>query len=302
MDGVIFLSDILLSIIALIWLTVATVQDIKKREVANWLSFSFIIIALITRAIAAIVSLEVTYFLLGIAAMILFFGIANLFYYSRIFAGGDAKLLTAIGTAFATSPIFTPLIKTNLSSILVYPIKIPFLGVFILNMLFIGSVYGLFFSIFFALRNFKSFRKEFIRLNKNYLKYTTLCLLIGIILLLIDKIWLLIGSYITLLSALLILFPFIFTFIKSVENCCMIKTIRTSEVTEGDWLFKEVKIGKKIIAPKWEGLTKEEVDFLRKKAKKVTIKQGIPFVPVFLIAFITSLFVNILELLLTLFI
>jgi prepilin signal peptidase PulO-like enzyme (type II secretory pathway) len=47
-----------------------------------------------------------------------------------------------------------------------------------------------------------------------------------------------------------------------------------------------LKIGKKIIEPSWEGLTKEELKLIKKKLKIVKIRQGIPFVPVFFIAFL----------------
>lgn len=61
---------------------------------------------------------------------------------------------------------------------------------------------------------------------------------------------------------------------------------KTNQVTIGDWLYEEVKIGKKNIKPYWEGLSEKEVELIRKSNKKVLIKQGIPFVPGFLIAFI----------------
>ena len=37
---------IFLGILALVWIVFATIQDIKSREIANWLNFSLIIFAL----------------------------------------------------------------------------------------------------------------------------------------------------------------------------------------------------------------------------------------------------------------
>jgi len=70
-----------------------------------------------------------------------------------------------------------------------------------------------------------------------------------------------------------------------VEEACMIKEIPGKKVTIGDWLYEEIKVGKKRIKPNWEGLDEKEVKLLS-RVKKVKIKYGIPFVPSFLFAFI----------------
>ncbi len=298
MKEVIFLSDVLIAAIALIWVFVATIQDIKKREVANWLSFSLIIIALSLRAIASIISGDAGYFFWGVAATIILFGIANLFYYSRIFAGGDAKLLIALGAAFATTPVFTPIIKTSLSGIPILPFNAPFILVFIMNMLFVGSAYGLLFAVFLAFKNFSPFKKDCLKTGKRYAKWVVLCALFFGLLLLINRLYLSNDSALLIAGTLIAIFPFLFIFIKSVENTSMIKLVKPSELTEGDWLVNGVRIGRKVINPRFSGLDSNEILLLRKRNKKVMIKQGIPFVPVFLMALLISFFIDILELLL----
>ena len=302
MKEVIFLSDVLLAIISIIWVFVATMQDIKKREVANWLSFSLVIISLSFRAIASIISMNVQYFLWGIAATIIFFGIANLFYYSRIFAGGDAKLLIALGATFATTPIFTPILKGNILNTPIFPFNVPFLFVFISNMLFVGSAYGLLFAVFLALKNFSSFRKDCLRNGKRYLKGVVLFALLGMLLILANKLFFADDSALLIAGILIIMFPFLFVFIKSVENACMIKLMKPSELTEGDWIVDEMKIGRRAIKPRFSGLDKNEILILKKRNKRVIIKQGIPFVPVFFIALLLSFFTNLLELLIIAFV
>ena len=66
----------------------------------------------------------------------------------------------------------------------------------------------------------------------------------------------------------------------------MVKKVNTKELTEGDWLYKDVKIGKRVIEAHWEGLSSSEIQFLRKNMKFVSIRQGIPFSPVFLISYL----------------
>lgn len=303
MNGVTVISDILLAVIATLWLGAATIQDLKKREVANWLSFSLIIIALALRAIASIISADYYYFLLSIAAIAIFFGVANLLYYLKVFAGGDAKLLTAIAAVFATKPFFVPLVKSSIQNITL-PINMPFLAIFILNVLFVGSFYGLLFSIFFAIKNFKSFLNEFRKLNKKYIAYIFLSPVLAFLLLLLNMRY---SEYpsdlyaMRVVCVILAIFPILFTFIKAVENSSMIKVVNPSKLTEGDWIVEEIKVGKTVILPKREGLSREEIAILKKRGRKVTIKEGIPFVPVFLIALLLSFVVNLIELLIQLF-
>ena len=75
----------------------------------------------------------------------------------------------------------------------------------------------------------------------------------------------------------------------------MIKKVDTKELTEGDWLYKNIRIGRKLIEAKWSGLSKEEIDLLRKKKKNILIRQGIPFSPVFLISYIILIYLAIFQ-------
>jgi len=84
-------------------------------------------------------------------------------------------------------------------------------------------------------------------------------------------------------------FPFLYYFVKAVENSCMVKLTSPNKLTEGDWLARPVKIGRQIIKPTVNGLSILEINALKKQRKKVLIKHGIPFVPVFLIAAIASI-------------
>jgi len=93
-------------------------------------------------------------------------------------------------------------------------------------------------------------------------------------------------------SALLIFYSTIF--VKSVEKTCMLKFVEPEKLTEGDWIAKNVIVNKKRIAgPKDLGIEKKQIKQLielKRKGliKKILIKEGIPFVPSFLIAFIIT--------------
>ena len=83
--------------LALIYTIVATIRDLKTTEVPNWLNFSFLTFALAYRAFYAIFTRNTEFFFFGLIGAMLFFIIANLFYYGKVFAGGDAKLLIGFG-------------------------------------------------------------------------------------------------------------------------------------------------------------------------------------------------------------
>jgi len=72
----------------------------------------------------------------------------------------------------------------------------------------------------------------------------------------------------------------------------MIKVLKVNDLTEGDWVVEDVfHSKKKICGPNDLGLTLKQIELLKKyKVKKVIVKQGIPFVPSFFVAFIIFVF------------
>ena len=83
--------------LAIVWIIFAVVQDLKKREVANWLNFSLIAFVLAYRAFYSALN-DAWWFLgFGLIGFGAFFILANALYYGKVFAGGDAKMFMAIG-------------------------------------------------------------------------------------------------------------------------------------------------------------------------------------------------------------
>jgi len=308
----------------LLGVVIATLQDIKRKEVDNWLNllilfvgsaylffkgigsesfFSLLILlacllgtsflyfhtfnfkqpltkikeylfslGLLVVAVVCFFLILAYYPLLGATSLYLLFSLgllamfvlSNLFYYGRVFAGGDSKLL------FALTPFFISLtLKMTLSNILIFAFLL----------MLAGSVYGLLYSLALYTKNFsranKNICKEYRKHNKWYflLSFIALCLL---------------GFYHPLsflLAGLFLLFILLFLFARGLEGVSMIKTISGKQLQEGDWLAHDVRIGKKLIKADWNGLTKKELAILKKK-KKVTIKEGFAFVPAFLIAYL----------------
>ena len=253
--------------LALIWIIFTIVQDFKTREIANWLNFSLAAFALSFRFFYSLFNNDgFNFFYQGVIGLGIFFALGNLFYYSRVFAGGDAKLLISLGAVLPYS------------SELIYNLK-DFV-VFIFSFLIIGSLYVLIASSIISFKNFKKFKKEFLfnlKKNKKYLIFVNILGIIFSLMFFLEEMFLFFGLF-------FILIFWLYLYSISIEKACMIKKINPKKLREGDWLYKDVFVFGKKIKAKWDGLVKKEISLLVKKGKLVEIKEGVPFSPTFLIA------------------
>jgi Flp pilus assembly protein protease CpaA len=137
---------IFLFALGLVWSIFAVVQDLRTREVANWLNFSLITFAIAYRAFYWAFTGDVGFFLSGVGGFGLFYILANVFYYGRAFAGGDAKLLMGFGVILPYGN-FGELVYLSI--------------IFIFALFFVGSIWSLIFSVYVVKNNWNKFRKEF---------------------------------------------------------------------------------------------------------------------------------------------
>jgi len=268
--------QIFLIAISVIWLIVASITDIKKREVADWLSFSLIAIGLFIAVLSGIIQNNYTNLISTLIVFLIFMLLANIIYYSGLFGGGDAKLFIALGAILP---------QLSFNSIIALPSSL----IFLLNTIFIGALYGLICSFYLAIKHKEQFKKEVDKL----LKFSPiLYILISISIILFILSFILKPSYLFFMPAVLILIsPFILIFAKAIENAALVKIIDTKNLTEGDLLAFPIKIGNRLINARL-GLTKDNIEFIQKHKRNIMIKEGIAFVPVFLIAFILSLLIG----------
>jgi len=261
---------IFLLALALAWIIFAVISDFKTTEIPDWLSFSLIIFALGGRFFYSLFEQQgFSFFYQGLIGFAIFFAIGNLMYYGKIFGGGDAKLMMAMGAILPFSNIFITNLEIFISFLLLY--------------LSIGGIYGLVAGGYFALKNHKKFGKEFKIIFRKNIRFSLVLMIIGILVmisgLMLNKLFLLLGILIFLL-------PMLYLFAKSTEESSMKKNIPPKLLREGDLLYSDIKIGNKLIKAKWEGLSKEEIKLLKKRNKLVMIKRGIAFGIIFLISFI----------------
>jgi Flp pilus assembly protein protease CpaA len=264
-------QNVVLLSVGLFWLVFASIEDFRRREVENWWTFSLIIFVLIFRLLFSIETSEWDFIIWGLLGLVGGFIVAEVFYYSRMFAGGDAKMLMALGTILFLSYDW----RINLFLLLAY----------LLLFVVCGSIYGLVYSIILSIRYKKDFKKAFSRLFKEFKRTIILVEFIFLITLGLSVYFnFQIGVF---LSALLFVSPLLLVFAKALEESCMKVSVKTSDLTIGDWLAAPLKIKGKKIEPYWEGLGEKELAYIQKSySGRVLVKQGLPFIPAFLFALI----------------
>lgn len=267
------IGNLFLILLGLVWIVFAVVQDLRKKEIANWLNFSLIIFALVFRFFYSFFGEQgFGFFYQGLLGFGVFFVIGNLLYYSRIFAGGDAKLMIALGAIIPFSQNI--LVNANLAL------------AFLLLFLVVGAVYGMFLGIGLLIRHKSKFANEFSRQFKanKILFYISIILSIILVCVAFFEISLL------YLAILIFIIPYIYFSAKSIDEVCMVKRVSTKNLTEGDWLYHDIPLGKRIIKAKWSGLDLSEIALLKRTKENVMIREGIPFSPVFLISYLVWVF------------
>jgi Flp pilus assembly protein protease CpaA len=277
--------DLLLFSIAFIALLIGSITDIKTREVPDWVNFGLIFAGIGIRALYSLTTFDWMFLVNGIVGLIVFVVLAYIMFYTGQWGGGDSKMIMGLGAVLGLPLTLNPL---------------PFIAVFLINVILVGAVYGMFYSIALAVKNRKKFVKEFFKIihDEKVMKYRKIILisllaLLILILFLIKGIilqWILIGLVFILYISIYVVF-----FIKAVELSSMFRYVEPSALTEGEWIAKEYKVdGKKICGPKDLGIDRKQIKKLialkkKGKVKKIKIKIGIPFVPSFLAAYILTM-------------
>lgn len=256
--------------LAFIWIMFAVAQDLKKREIANWLNFSLIGFALAYRAIYASWFNDWKFLILGLIGFGIFFVLANLFYYSRVFAGGDAKLLMGIGAVLPYENY----------------IDLAYVGLgFVALLLLAGAVYSLIYSIFLSAQSWIKFKKNFKDETGKRKKMFLISLGFSVLMFACTAFGIFYWGIALIAISFSFFIAFLYIYLKALEGC-MIKLAHPEKLTEGDWLEQEITIGNYVVRKSVHGLSMEDIKRLKKAGRKALIKEGIPFSPAFLVAFL----------------
>lgn len=251
-------------IFSAIFLIVASIFDLRTREIPDTLSYIFIIGALLMSLIYSLFT-TVNFFLYSLLSALIVFGAGYLFYRLKQIGGGDVKLFTGVAVLLGNFTLF------GFSAVLV----------FFFLLLFIGGIYTLIWAavLFFRERN-KGWQK-FIEVLHGRKRIRIILLVVSIILLVFALLFPPIRLLLCILVILLYVTFYLACFLKVVETLHFLKDIPLKELTEGDWLAKDVVVhGKTLCSKKKACVTEKDIAILKKaKVEKVWIKVGIPFVP-----------------------
>jgi len=265
------LLEIVLITLTIITLITASYTDLKTKEVPDWISYGLIFTALGIRSIFAIeLGWEIIFS--GVLGFLVCLVLALLFYHTNQWGGADSKLLMGMGAVIGIS----------------YPFNADSFNLlwFFFALLFIGAIYGVLWLVFLAIKNRTAFTKTFtkkLKVNKK------IHLIIGLF-----SFAFLIITFFNYFFWPFIVFPivlfYLFLFTTSVEEECFVKEVSPKKLTEGDWLVGEVSVnGKKVMGKKT--LEMKDIEKLKHlKLNTVKIKEGIPFVPSFLFAYLLIIF------------
>ncbi len=267
-----------LLIVVLFILLVGTITDIKTREIPDWLTYGGVIAGLGLRLIWSVHEWNYMPILEGAIGFVIFFALACALYYLGQWGGGDSKALMAIGACLGINMDFNHIILA-----------------FVINSIWIGGLYGLFWSFGLAIKNKNKFKKEF----RNKLYFHGMFRLIPLAFLIIlaclsfvITVNPIIQSLIILIAVFVPVMYYLTVFIKTIEKIAMHKYVSLGKLTEGEWIAKDIVVkNKRICGPKDLGISEKQIKQLKKlKIKRVLIKVGIPFVPALLLGYLFTLF------------
>lgn len=286
---------------AFLGILAATVTDIKKREVPDWLSYTLMTLGIAMAAVTSYTEHDWTlaWSVLGLA---LGYAIGAALYYTGQWGGGDAKLLMGVGALITVPGLWlwqtmrelaaTPVLSWSVQDT---PFFISFLGWLVLC----GALYGVVCMCFIIIRHWSAFVKVFPSALKEHRLYRLLlgaCSAVFVLLAALLAFGVLAGGLVAaglllIVAACVYASLYLIVAIRVAETQFMLKKIPAEQLTEGDWVVGGVQLHNEWIIPEKNiGATKEQIALLKARAPKhiVTVKEGIPFVPSFLAAIIVA--------------
>jgi len=253
--------------IALVGSLAAGIYDLKTSNIPDSLCIAMIIAGLVIHSVYGFLTGDFNNLINSLMFGGLFLAFSLAMYFTGQWGGGDGELLIAIGV-----------LLPNLTIVNTY---FPFAISFFINSFFIGAAYSLIYSIILVYRNDGISKSFFKSINQPSLIVVLLTLLL---LSFASFFYLKFLSVIFFLSFVMVIF---WKFAKSIDKG-FYKRIPVSKLKVDDMLGEDIpklKLYKRLI----KGLTKEQVQKIKKNKKYVIVKEGIRYGLTFPLALIFTL-------------
>src|SRR3989344_2357137 len=117
--------------LAFLVLFIGSITDLKTREVPDWVNYGLMTSGVALNLAFTVIYSNFYFILSSLIGLAVFFGIAWVMFYSGQWGGGDSKMLIGLGAAIG--------IDYRMGSE-------QFLLGFFLNLVFVGAIYGIFWS------------------------------------------------------------------------------------------------------------------------------------------------------------
>ena len=238
---------------ALIGSVAAGILDLKTTEVPDWLPIGMVIGGAAYWFVSWIITNDIYPLTVSLVLGTLVLALGLILFYKKQWGEADAWILAAVA-------YMIPLYNNNI-----------FFYDYIFNFLIVAIAYLLVYSLILGLKNKKVFGSFIADIKEKWHIVIAPPAAAAIASIIIPQLYLL---------AFLFFFLMLFwRYALAVENSVFKKKIHVSRLKVGDVLLKD----------KWVGVTKEDIERLKKYKAYVTIKDGIRFVPVFAITIAVTL-------------
>ncbi len=266
--------------LSLIFLFVASVCDFRWHEVPDWLNYFFFSSGIGIALLSSILGQSFIPIIYSFSGIVLFGILGFSMFFSGQWGGGDVKTLIALGALIGAWFDFS-----NVGAS------------FFFNIFPAAALYGIAWFSILVVRHYRRVRTILFK-SRSFVNSViialVLFLLVVLLLFLTDNFLsrIILASFGFGVPLLVILLHVV----KVVERVAFIKNISPVNLTEGDWLAVPVISGGRVIVRSGgTGVTIDEIKMLKrlhsqKKIKYVSVKYGLPFVPVFFLALVLTLF------------
>ncbi|MBI4448500.1 prepilin peptidase [Candidatus Woesearchaeota archaeon] len=266
----------LLVVVALASLIAASINDLRTREVPDWVSYAGIAAGLGIRLIDAIVYSDIFIFGSGVLGFAVAWVLGVALFYTGQWGGGDSKVLMALGALLGGD----------------WDV-LGFQASLLMNLIVVGGMYGLVWMTVLGTRHFRKVKTMACIVRKEE-RTAGVAAILGILFCVIVAVVLWDSWYWfpALWAAVLVALTYgLYIGLMAVERVCFFSWVPATHLVEGDWIVQDVKVrGEYICGRRDLGVSREQIALLRKAGvKKVLVRSGIPFVPSFLLALIATL-------------